>query len=38
MSEAEIKAIVDKLADVALVLRDADPTTRRRSSGDWASG
>lgn len=25
MSEAEIKAVVDKLADIALVLRDADP-------------
>jgi site-specific DNA recombinase len=25
LSEAEIKAVVDKLADVALVLRDADP-------------
>ena len=25
MSEAEIKAIVDKLADIARVLEDADP-------------
>jgi site-specific DNA recombinase len=28
MSEAEIKAIVDKLADIARVLQDADPDDR----------
>jgi hypothetical protein len=33
MTEAEIRAIVDKLADIAAVLHDADPRTRERSSG-----
>jgi site-specific DNA recombinase len=33
MSEAEIMAIVDKLADIARVLCDADPGGKERSSG-----
>jgi hypothetical protein len=32
MTEAEIKAIVNKFAELAEVLRDADPTTRQKSS------
>jgi site-specific DNA recombinase len=31
MSEAEIKSIVDRLADIARILVDADPKTRQKS-------
>jgi hypothetical protein len=37
MSKEEIKSIVDRLADVAGVLRDANPKTRQKSSVSLAS-
>jgi hypothetical protein len=32
MSETEVKAIVDRLADVAGILHDANPHDKQRSS------